>query len=280
MQKKLLKVILFVIMFLPIVGVNAASYEFRCNYKSSNKNEVYEILYKTNGDNTTMIDCKYYEMDSSGLFYEFEKSCSNYQFKANGNYSKNSNSCPSSINVSKKNITWIAGGKGTYIYIEGSKTDLKKLAASSCEDYKREKTCNNAVEGCRWADKTCMTLSEYDDLGRTIDKVSCGSGEGRVTGIPSKIPELTSLAITIIQIAVPIILVVLGSIDLFKGITAGKEDEIKKGQQIFIKRLVVGAIIFLVVIIVKFLISVIADTNKTNIGNCIDCFISNDCEEE
>ncbi len=104
-------------------------------------------------------------------------------------------------------------------------------------------------------------------------KVSCGN----VTDIPKIIPKLTSLAIAIVQIAVPIILVIMGSLDLFKGITAGKEDEIKKGQQLFVKRLIVGAIIFFVVVIVKFLVSVVADTNVNNIVDCIDCFISNDC---
>lgn len=113
------------------------------------------------------------------------------------------------------------------------------------------------------------------------NKVYCGSEEqGRVTGIPKKIPELTSFAVTVIQIAIPVILVLMGTLDLFKGITAGKEDEIKKGQQMFIKRLIVGAVIFFVVIIVKFFISVIADTNQTNIVDCIDCFIDNDCREE
>ena len=62
-----------------------------------------------------------------------------------------------------------------------------------------------------------------------MDKVSCGN----ITGIPAKIPELVSFAITLIQIAVPVILVVMGSVDLFKGITAQKEDEIKKGQKIW-----------------------------------------------
>ena len=111
-------------------------------------------------------------------------------------------------------------------------------------------------------------------------KVSCGVGEGMVDGIPKKIPELTSLAITIIQIAVPIILILMGSIDLFKGITAGKEDEMKKGQQLFIKRLITGAIIFFVVIVVKFIVSIVSDTNVSNIVSCIDCFTSNNCEEE
>lgn len=104
-------------------------------------------------------------------------------------------------------------------------------------------------------------------------KVSCGN----VTDIPRKIPELTSMVVTIVQIAVPVILVVMGSMDLFKGITAQKEDEIKKGQQMFIKRLVVGALIFFVVVIAKLLISVVADTGSTNIIECIDCFLSNSC---
>ena len=105
-------------------------------------------------------------------------------------------------------------------------------------------------------------------------KVSCGN----VTEIPAKIPELISFAVTMIQIAVPIILVVMGSMDLFKGITAQKEDEIKKGQQMFIKRLIVGALIFFVVVIAKLLISVVADSSSANIIECIDCFLSNSCK--
>lgn len=99
-------------------------------------------------------------------------------------------------------------------------------------------------------------------------------GCGNVTEIPKKIPELTSLAVTIIEIAVPVLLVVMGTIDLFKGITAQKEDEIKKGQQIFIKRLIVGAIIFFIVVIVRLLISVVAEENSQNIIECIDCFFN------
>lgn len=108
-------------------------------------------------------------------------------------------------------------------------------------------------------------------------KVTCGN----ITEIPKKIPELTSFAITVVQIAVPVILVVLGTLDLFKGVTAGKEDEMKKGQQMFIKRLILAAIIFFIVVIAKFLVSIIADTDKTTIIECIDCFIDSEkCKEE
>ena len=41
----------------------------------------------------------------------------------------------------------------------------------------------------------------------------------------------------------------------------------------FVKRLVVAVLIFVVVVIVKFLISVVADSTD-NIVECIDCFLS------
>jgi len=103
-----------------------------------------------------------------------------------------------------------------------------------------------------------------------VSAVSCGN----VTDIPRKLPELTNFAVTLLQIAVPVILVIMGSVDLLKSVTSQKEDEIKKGQKIFVKRLVVAAIIFFVVVIVKFLISIVADASSTNIIECMDCFLS------
>lgn len=120
----------------------------------------------------------------------------------------------------------------------------------------------------------CFFISSFKIYA--VTKVACGN----ITGIPQKIPELTSFVVNLIQIAVPIILVLMGSIDLFKGITASKEDEIKKGQSIFIKRLIIAAIIFFVVVIVKFIISLVADsTSGSNISQCIDCFVTNNCQD-
>jgi len=116
----------------------------------------------------------------------------------------------------------------------------------------------------------------FNNMLVLVTKVSCGN----VTGIPQKIPEITSYIFTIIQVVVPVILVILGSIDLLKGVSAQKEDEIKKGQQILIKRIITAVIIFFIVVAVKLLVSLIANSISTdNIVDCIDCFISNNCEE-
>lgn len=85
--------------------------------------------------------------------------------------------------------------------------------------------------------------------------------------IDDAIPNVVSMIIKVIQIAVPILLVIMGSIDLIKGITSQKEDEIKKGQQIFIKRLIAGALVFFVIAIVKLVISAVAG-DKDNIMTC------------
>ena len=92
--------------------------------------------------------------------------------------------------------------------------------------------------------------------------------------IDTKIVNLTHSAILIIQIAVPVILVIFGMLDLFKGLTAQKEDEIKKGQQLFIKRLIAAALVFFVVAIVKLLVSFVADDKKEDILTCFNCFIN------
>ena len=115
--------------------------------------------------------------------------------------------------------------------------------------------------------------------------VSCGNQ--LVEKIPSALPKVISIFYNVLQVAVPILLVIMGSIDLTKGITAGKEDEMKKGQQLFIKRLIAGVLVFLVFIVVKLLISLVGNDEKTDnkvvrMMQCTECFIKNNdsCVEE
>lgn len=106
------------------------------------------------------------------------------------------------------------------------------------------------------------------------------SCENSISGaiIDEKIPNIVSTIVTVIKIVVPVLLVVFGMIDLMKGVVAGKEDEIKKGQQLFIKRLISGALVFFVFIIVQLIISLAADSaDKNNIMTCAKCFINGDC---
>ena len=108
-----------------------------------------------------------------------------------------------------------------------------------------------------------------------LDKVACGN----LADIPSKLPKLSSEIYTLIEVAVPVLLVIMGTIDLFKGITANKEDEMVKARKVFVKRLITGALVFFIMAITKFLVSVVDSSNSTKIMDCVRCFIDNKCSE-
>ena len=109
----------------------------------------------------------------------------------------------------------------------------------------------------------------------STDPVSCGS----VTNIPRRVPEFFGALINVVQVIVPIFLVIFGVLDLIKGMMSQKEDEIKKGQQTLMKRVIMGMFIFLIILLTKILVSALAEgsNNKNNIIDCIDCFVSGSC---
>ena len=129
---------------------------------------------------------------------------------------------------------------------------------------------------------------EYEDpdiayvitpLDYNLDTYSCGGGY--LEGIPARIPMIGKIIYNFVQILVPIVIILLGSIDLVKAVMAQKEDEIKKNQQVFLKRLVSAALIFFVFAIVKLVVSLVSN-NSSNVISCVDCIIRNNgsCELE
>lgn len=62
----------------------------------------------------------------------------------------------------------------------------------------------------------------------------------------------------IIQFGIPIILVVLGTLDLGKAVLAGKEDEMKNAQKMLLKRCIYAVMVFFVVTIVTLVFSLFA----------------------
>lgn len=108
-----------------------------------------------------------------------------------------------------------------------------------------------------------------------LDKVSCAG-----ISMDPMVPQLTSTLMTIIKVGVPILLIFFGMLDLGKAVMAQKDDEIKKGQQMFMKRLVSAVIVFLVVFIVQIVIGIVASGDEDNISSCIDCLLNNECVEQ
>lgn len=118
-----------------------------------------------------------------------------------------------------------------------------------------------------------VDLDEITYNNMETEYASCGNN--MVSDVPISVPRVVNIAYTALQIVVPVILVVMGMITLIKAIISSKEDEIKKAQMSFVRKLIVGALIFFVFVIVKLLVSVVADSGKTsNIMDCANCFLN------
>lgn len=88
---------------------------------------------------------------------------------------------------------------------------------------------------------------------------------------------LVQLVMKVICILVPIVMIVLGTFDLFKAVTAGKEEDIKKKQKALITRLIAGVLVFLVPTIVSLLTSLMGTEDwkacwNANTGHVSDLF--------
>lgn len=82
--------------------------------------------------------------------------------------------------------------------------------------------------------------------------VECQEGSTLVNVI-----AIVRFVMNIICVAVPIIMILMGTIDLFKAVTAGKDDDIKKKQKALITRIIAGVLVFLVPTIVSVLMNLI-----------------------
>jgi len=113
-----------------------------------------------------------------------------------------------------------------------------------------------------------MLLTTYVKCGTVIPKMA------------SIIPQLTSTIVDLLKIGVPVLLIVFGMLDFGKAVMAQKEDEIKKSQMLFVKRLLSAALVFFVFIIVEVIFNLVAndDPDKTTVWNCVNCFINNECD--
>ena len=85
--------------------------------------------------------------------------------------------------------------------------------------------------------------------------------------------SIIKTVLSIVQWAIPIILIVIGTFDMMKAVVASKEDEIKAAQKLLIKRIVYAVIIFLIPTIVYFVFNIVSNTDGiSGTGNFWDCW--------
>lgn len=96
---------------------------------------------------------------------------------------------------------------------------------------------------------------------------------GTDAGIPSLIGDLVHYVYLGIKIVVPILLIIFAMLDLGKAIAAKKEEDIKKYQSSCIKRVVTGALVFLVAVVVEFVLNFVEPKNSKTGESPVSCAI-------
>ena len=90
--------------------------------------------------------------------------------------------------------------------------------------------------------------------------------------------------INVVQIAIPVLIVLLGTIDLGKAVIGGDEKTIKEAQGTLIKRIIYGVVIFFMFIIVQAIFGLVAkNAVNSETSDCWKC-VSNpghtDCKSK
>ncbi len=72
-----------------------------------------------------------------------------------------------------------------------------------------------------------------------------------------------------IEIVVPIILIIVGMLDLAKAVTEKSDDKIKAAQQLLIKRAIAAALVFLVAALVGLLMRIVGSKAYQKCTTCV-----------
>lgn len=120
-----------------------------------------------------------------------------------------------------------------------------------------------------------FVLLKFDNvstIARTnLEYVKCGTSGG----IPKPVPQLTTIAFTLLLVATPLVLIAFSILTLIKTIASGNAEEISKAKGKLLKKIIITAIIYLVAFLVQFVVNRIATntTDKNTFAKCMSCFL-------
>lgn len=108
-------------------------------------------------------------------------------------------------------------------------------------------------------------------VGTALEYVGCGNADG----IPKPVPQLTTIAYTLLVVGVPLILITFSIITLVKANASGNADDILKARLKLMKKVIIAGLVFLVAAIVQLVIFRVAanDEDQSTMNECLKCFL-------
>ena len=82
--------------------------------------------------------------------------------------------------------------------------------------------------------------------------------------------------VNVIRVIVPLVIIVLAFVDLFKAVTAGKDVNVFKSLKSIVTRLIIGVLIFFIPAILEFGFSLIDEWTdyETSYQECVSCILN------
>ena len=114
---------------------------------------------------------------------------------------------------------------------------------------------SNKVETVETNRKATVQASQQLTIDMKFTKITISSCEDLFKGADDLL-DLIKSVITVVKIAIPLILIVTGTMDFAQAIFASNEDGIKKAQSKFTRRVIIAVVIFLIPSILKALLSI------------------------
>ena len=103
------------------------------------------------------------------------------------------------------------------------------------------------------------------------DTINCGAD---IVPIPVATAKIMHNAYILLKIGAPLILIVMGIADFARAVFGSNEDDIKKKEKRFIKRVISAVLVFLVLSIVQFTFSILTNAGFSDATTCIDTILN------
>ena len=179
-------------------------------------------------------------------------------------YESNKDACQDSLLVGQ-----IHSGAGEYNnYCRTYSTYMNNLKllwqncknnVSSCVEYNQLKSeistlCKSLTQYAKYGESDCLSscLNYSTDISN-IEKLTTSSGE---CGLSSNLIKWIKNILKWIKYILPVLVIILGIIDFIRAIASGSDDEMKKAQGRFIKRLIAAALLFIIPALIEFILNV------------------------
>lgn len=294
-NKRLITILIFSIitLLLNINKVNAAlmpesgdvcksnyKYEVLCNYKSSSSSNIELKLYlhkntKNNKDNYySHIDDLNAKWGVGNI--DQPNNLTNVYSENNGvtyvSYiDPKSLNCPSNIYSGEYFLPYDKGGNAVYNqggnrkeYTQNSNYNFGHGHAQNLKKTTYTLVNKETIDTFKKCEEEIAKSAEEEipDFGEDI-KVTCDDL------LSTDLRKTINKILTYIRILVPILVIVLGIVDFSSAVFSSKEEEMKKAQSRFVKRLIIAVIIFLTPSLINLLLDLANSAWKSDMfGNC------------